>query len=306
MTSLPEQFQAARQNGLDQQFSFLRAFGDGVLDRTSRVFALNLDVSRAAVEHSSSTMRQLLALRDPRDLLTIGAQSQRQLRTVFDYGHELFNIAAGLRGAPLRTVSVDAAVTAPALLAPMDLADAAATVAEKVENTVSATVLETASATEAVTEAFTEAATETVSAAPAEAAIETLNETLNETVTETVNEPVIKALTEASDAVSEPAAVSVSAADIVLDTDPVVTSDIAPPVEPTPIAKATSEILDLPLAPPHPVAASVPVDVDVEIELPKVEPVDATPPVAAPAGGGPKVTELRGARGRKKGSGGSV
>ena len=252
MTSLPEQFQAARQFQLDQQFSFLRSLGDGVLDRTSRLAALNLDLSRAAVEQSSRTVRQLMAVRDPRDLLSIGAQSQHQLRTMFDYGHELFNIATGLRGAALQTWSVEATLPAPALAAPE-------------------TVVESAAA--AVTEA------------------------VNETVAEAFVKPVAEAATPDTDA----APVSVSAADIVLDTDLVVTSSIAPPVEPTPIAKATSDILDVPLT-PHPVAASVPIDVDVEIELPKVEPVDATPPVAPPSNGAPKVTEIRSGRGRRKGN----
>lgn len=250
MTSLPEQFQTARQFQLDQQFSFLHAYGNGVLDRTNRLAALNLDLSRATVEHSSNTMRQLLALRDPRDLLTIGAQSQRQLRTVFDYGQELFNIATGLRGAALQTWSVEA-LPAPALAAPVDVVESAVAT---VQETVQETVKETASATEQVAKQT-----------------------------------------------SEPAPVSVSAADAAPDTSPIVTSSIVPPVEPTPIAKATSEILDVPLA-PHPVAASVPVDVDVEIELPKVEPVDATPPVAPPSNGAPKVTEIRSGRGRRKGN----
>jgi len=251
MTSLPEQFQAARQFQLDQQFSFLRNLGDQALDRTSRLVALNLDLSRAAVEHSSSTVRQLMAVRDPRDLLTIGAQSQRQLRTMFDYGHELFNIATGQRGAALRTWSVAAAAPAPALAAPVNVVESAvATVQEAVQETVN----QTASATEQVAKQ-----------------------------------------------ISEPAPVSVSAADTAPDTSSIVTSSIVPPVEPTPIAKATSEILDVPLA-PHPVAASVPVDVDVEIELPKVEPVDATPPVAPPSNGAPKVTEIRSGRGRRKGN----
>jgi len=264
MTSLPEQFQAARQFQLDQQFSFLRSLGDGVLDRTSRLAALNLDLSRAAVEQSSRTVRQLMAVRDPRDLLNIGAQSQHQLRTMFDYGHELFNIATGLRGAALQTWSLEAMVPAPALAAPVEAA--AEPIADSVEEAVSAS----ASLAQAVTDSVTEAVTQAGNTA----------------------------VTEAS---AESAPVSVSAFDVVLDTDLVVTSSIAPPVEPTPIAKATSDILDVPLT-PHPVAASVPVDVDVEIELPKVEPVDATPPVAPPSNGAPKVTEIRSGRGRRKGN----
>ena len=272
MTSLPEQFQAARQTQIDRQFAFLRSLGDGVLDRTSRVFALHLDLSRTTAEHSSNAMRQLLAVRDPRDLLTIGAQSQRQLRTLFDYGHELFNIAAGLRGAALQTYAVEAAANAPAPAAPLALAGSVAESAEAV--------------TESVREAV--AASETTIDAAAEAPAER--------DASPVDEPAASATAPATVA----APVSVSAADVVLA--PIAVSDIVPPVEPTPIARATSDILDVPLAPPHPVAASVPVDVDVEIELPKVEPIEATPPVAAPSNGAPKVTEIRSGRGRRKGN----
>ena len=263
MISLSEQFHAARQTQIDKQFQFLRVLSDQALDSTGRVLALNLDASRAAVEHSSSAMRQLLAMRDPRDLLTIGAQGQRQLRTMFDYGRELFSIATGLRGLGLQTYSVEpAALAAPAAVeaAPLKeaeiVADAAAAVAASAAEVLSETASAGASAT----------APATATAAPA----------------------------------PEPAHVSVSAAEIVPDSSPVVTSDVAPPVEPTPIARAASEALEVPLAPPHPVAASVPVEVAVEIEIPKIEPVEATPPVAAPAHGAPKVTEIRSGRGRKK------
>lgn len=263
MTSLPEQFQAARQTQLDKQFQLLRQLGDGALDRTSRLFALNLDASRAAVEHSSNTMRQLLAMRDPRDLLNIGAQTQRQLRTMVDYSRELFSIATGLRGLGLQTWSVEATAPAPVLAAPAAAETAPLKEAEIV-----------ADATEAVSASVAQVLSETAPAAAPVAA-------------------------PAAAPAPEPAHVSVSAAEIAPDTTPVVTSDIAPPVAPTPIAKAASEVLDLPVAPPHPVAASVPVEVAVEIEVPKVEPVEATPPVAVPSGA-PKLTEIRGGRGRKK------
>lgn len=259
MTSLPEQFQAARQSQLDKQFQLLRQLGDGALDHTSRLLALNLDVSRAAVEHSSSTMRQLLDVRDPRDLLNIGAQTQRQLRTMFDYSRELFSIATGLRGFGLQTYQVEATAPAPALAAPAAAETAPLKEAEIV-----------ADATAAVGASVAEVLSETAPAA----------------------EPVPAPS-------AEPAPVSVSAAGIAPDATPIVTSDIAPPVAPTPIARAASEVLDMPVTPPHPVAASVPVEVAVEIEVPKVEPVKAAPPVAA-SSGAPKLTEIRGGRGRKK------
>ncbi|WP_313704053.1 phasin family protein [Massilia sp.] len=258
MISLPEQFHAARQTQIDKQFQLLRVLGDQALDCTGRVLALNLDASRAAVEHSSSAMRQLLAMRDPRDLLNIGAQGQHQLRTLFDYGRELFSIATGLRGIGLQTYPVaPGALAAPAAVEAAPLKEA-----------------------EIVGDA---------TAAVAASAAAVLSETASDTASATAPVPAAQA-----------AHVSVSAAETAPDSSPVVTSDVAPPVAPTAIARAASEALEVPLAPPHPVAASVPVEVAVEIEIPKIEPVEATPPVAAPAHGAPKVTEIRSGRGRKK------
>ena len=294
MNSLPEQFQAARQTQLDNQFRLLRLVTDGMLDRTGRLLALQLDTTRAAVEHSSSAMRQLLALRDPRDLMNIGAQAQHQLRSMFDYGRELFSITTGLRGIGLQTYSVDA--SAPALAAPAAAETAPLKEAEIVADA-------TAAVSASVEEVFTgtaragDTAAESASAAAAEAAVAPATASVTASATAPVTAPAAAPSTEPA---PEAPSVSVCAAEIEPDTTPVVSSTIAPPVEPTPIARATSEVLDMPLAPPHPVAASLPVEVAVEIEVPKVEPVNAVPPVVVPAGNGPKVTEIRSGRGRKK------
>jgi hypothetical protein len=233
MTSLPEQFSAARLTQLDNGFNLVRNFSDQALDRTSRVLALQLDASRTAIEQSTAAMRQLLEVRDPRDLLAFGAQSQQQLKTMFDFGREFFSIAAGASFTPLRSYSADAL--------------------------------------NAITTASTAATQQTVQATAA-------------------------ALTPAP--AQEAAPEAEAKAEAKADSIAIVTSSVEPSVEPTAIAKAASEVLDVPLAPPHPVAASVPVEVSVEIELPKVEPVDATPPVVIPAT--TKVTEIRGTKGRRK------
>ena len=253
MTSLPEQFSAARQTQLDNGLNLMRTFSDQAFDQTSRVFALQFQASRTAIEQSSAAMRQLLAARDPRDLLALGTQSQQQLHTIFDYGRELFSIAAGAKVTPLRSYSADA-ITA------LTTANAAAA-----QQTVEAAVA-----------SFTPASPEAAPAAPSAAvAPETALAAEPAPFTAPVAEPE-----------STPAFV-------------VVTSDIEPSTAPTAIAKAASEITDMSVAPPHPVAASVPVEVSVEIELPKVEPVDATPPVANTTTT-TKVTEIRGTKGRRK------
>lgn len=223
MTSLPEQFSAARLTQLDNGFNLVQSFSNQALDQTSRVIALQLNASRTAIEQTTAAARQLLAAREPRDLLALGTQSQQQLKSLFDFGSELFSIVAGAKFTPLRSYSADAL--------------------------------------NAITTANAAAAQKTV-----EAAVQ-----FRAPVAEPESAPAFS----------------------------VVTSSVEPDSAPTAIAQAASEMTDLPVAPPHPVAASVPVEVSVEIELPKVEPVDAAPPVANTTTT-TKVTEIRGAKGRRK------
>ncbi len=223
MTSLPEQFSAARLTQLDNGFNLVQSFSNQALDQTSRVIALQLNASRTAIEQTTAAARQLLGAREPRDLLALGTQSQQQLKSLFDFGSELFSIVAGAKFTPLRSYSADAL--------------------------------------NAITTANAAAAQKTV-----EAAVQ-----FGAPVAEPESAPAFS----------------------------VVTSSVEPDSAPTAIAQAASEMTDLPVAPPHPVAASVPVEVSVEIELPKVEPVDAAPPVANTTTT-TKVTEIRGTKGRRK------
>ena len=247
MTSLPEQFSAARQTQLDNGFNLIRRFGDQALDQTSRLLAFQLNASRTAIEQSTAAARQLVAARDARDLFALGtqlgAQSQQQLHSFFDFGRELFSIAAGSTFTPLRSYSADA-------LSAITTANAAA-------------------AQQAMQAAVASSTPASAAPAPAAAAVDAA--------------PFTAPVTEADSA----PAVSV------------VTSSVEPGAAPTAIAQAASEMADMSVAPPHPVAASMPVEVSVEIELPKVEPVDAAPPVANTTTT-TKVTEIRGTKGRRK------
>ena len=167
MTSLQEQFSAARKTQLDNGFNLVQSFSNQALDQTSRVIALQLNASRAAIEQSTAAARQLLAARDPRDLLALGAQSQQQLKSLFDYGTELFSIVAGARFTPLRSYSADALnaiTTANAAAARQTVAATAAVIAplaepESVPDTLSVVTsdVEPSSAPTAIAQAASEA-----------------------------------------------------------------------------------------------------------------------------------------------------
>jgi hypothetical protein len=61
------------------------------------VLALNISTSRASAERAASTFRQLFSITDPRDLLTLGSQTQELLSAMYAYGRELLNIATDAR-----------------------------------------------------------------------------------------------------------------------------------------------------------------------------------------------------------------
>jgi hypothetical protein len=92
-----------------------------------QVLALNISTSRASAERAASTFRQLFSITDPRDLLTLGSQTQEQLSAMYAYGRELMNIATDARlnmarhnaGLPTPAPEQPAAQTAPAPAAPV-------------------------------------------------------------------------------------------------------------------------------------------------------------------------------------------
>lgn len=112
MSTLPEQFSAARKAQVETQLDYVRTFTSNVVESTEKVIALNLSTSRAALEKSSATLRQLFSAKDPRDLITLTTQSQTGFESLLAYGSELFSIASGAQGALLKAAPV------PALAAP--------------------------------------------------------------------------------------------------------------------------------------------------------------------------------------------
>jgi hypothetical protein len=97
MISFPEQLSAARSRQFDAQLNFMSAMTAQALATAGQVLALNISTSRASVERTANTVRQLFSITDPRDLFTVGSQAQEQLSSLFAYGQELFNIAQDAR-----------------------------------------------------------------------------------------------------------------------------------------------------------------------------------------------------------------
>lgn len=124
MTSLPEQFTAARKAQFEAGFEIFHSLANQAFESASRVAALNLATSRDALERSARTATALFASRDPRDLLMLGGHAEEQVRSMLSYGRELMSIAGGIKpyavrtpvlsGANVETVAFKAVAPAPA------------------------------------------------------------------------------------------------------------------------------------------------------------------------------------------------
>jgi phasin family protein len=118
MSTFPEQFSEARKSQLDVQFNLIRTFTGKAFDSAEKIMALNFDASRASLEKSSALVRQIMAVKDPRDLFALTKEGQSQFDSVMAYGRQLFSIVA----APAVSAATE---TAPALDAPVPAAAAA-------------------------------------------------------------------------------------------------------------------------------------------------------------------------------------
>jgi len=132
MTSLPEQFAAARKTQFTAGFDFFHSLANQAVESAGRVAALNLATSRDALERSARTAQILLGSPDPRNFpRELAGHAEEQARSLFAYGRELMSIAGAIRPAALRaavqpvyseieTVAFKAVVPAPQAAAPSD------------------------------------------------------------------------------------------------------------------------------------------------------------------------------------------
>lgn len=260
MSTLPEQFSAARKAQVEFQMEFARKFSAKFVESTQRVIALNLDTGRASMERSAAALRQLLEVRDPRDLLALTTQTQANVDSLLAYSRELLHIASGAQGELLQTVTRTALPAAPfALAAPFLAAPLAAApfVAD-----------------DAPTDAELEHITDLVTA-PVEA---------GQHFASAAAEAVRHSVAAASAAVQDNVASFQQEVEVEVELAADAAKDIAEPAielaeaQLTPIAEAISEAVAE--AEPATLAAA-PFVVDNHVEITGMTPVDAAPPAVS-------------------------
>jgi phasin family protein len=245
MSALPEQFSEAHRLQLDTQFNLISTFAGKAFESVEKIIALNMDASRASMEKSSALMRQMMAVKDPRDLIALTNQTQSQFDSALAYGRQLLGIATDVATTP----------AAAAAFMPASVAPSAALLA-KVPRAAPAPVASKAAPAAPVASKAAPAAPAVSKAAPAA--------------------PVVTKAVPAAPVASKVAPASVAQAPKVLAASAPV-ADLAPIAEPNPIAKAVGAQGSL----LTPSAASFPVPSSTKpIAVASVKPVEAAPPHA--------------------------
>ena len=181
MTSITEQLSATSKSHIESQLNLLDTVLRKSVEGVQQVVALNLNTARNVLERSTTTARELLDARDPREVLTLATKPLPTVEGLLSYGRELFGIASRAQVDLLQSASAQFRTLPGAPSAPLRLAGEAATQVatqvvpqvrdvthEVVDNVAEATeAIEqgTAQATQAATEATTQAAQEAAAAA---------------------------------------------------------------------------------------------------------------------------------------------
>lgn len=246
----------------EAQLDMFRTLSTRALDSAGQLAALNVRTSRASLEQAADTLKHLLDARAPRDLFALGSAAQGQWHTLFSYGRELFGLAAGVR-----TLPAQLPMPAPMqlLAAPAPTANVPTTYTQIVEQASIA-----ADAATTITGEITAAAVDT-GAALAEAAIDAS--------TRSVTRPEAAAAPAAAADDAQDKA-QMAAFEAAIET---AIADDVPPAEPTALAKALNEVAPKPASLEHPLAATVALTPEGQVELPPVTPPESIAPVIAPA-----------------------
>lgn len=310
MTSFSEQFSAVRQSQWETQLDLFRSLSNRALENTEQLIALNMRASRASMEQTAGTLKQMLEASNPRDLLALGTAAQGQWHQLFAYGRELVGIASGMRmtwstlppvlpfapvpslPAPLRLIpapnaNLPATPSQAAEQAAIAVADAATVIGEigaaavDIGGAMVESTLDGDGDVKPSSEAVPAAGASPAESAAAPAAESTATAPAPESAAEVAAQSAAEPATEPAGQAATPAEAALAFADAASDT---AIADDVPPLEATPLVQALNEVAPKPAGVDHPIVSTVPLEAAAgAIELPAVAPLEHTAPPAPPA-----------------------
>jgi phasin family protein len=91
--TFPDKLSDAGKQQLATHLDFFQSLTSRMFENAERIVALNIEVTRNTLDQASGAARQLAAAKDPRDLFSLGNQSQQQVEAVMAYSRKLLEIA---------------------------------------------------------------------------------------------------------------------------------------------------------------------------------------------------------------------
>jgi phasin family protein len=108
MFSITEQFSATTKSQLESQLKILNSLANTAVSGAEQVIALNLSATKASVEKSSSTAKQLFQAKDPQEFIKLSTAQPPSFESLLAYSNELFSIASKVQADLLRAATEQA------------------------------------------------------------------------------------------------------------------------------------------------------------------------------------------------------
>lgn len=110
MNPLSEQMSAATKAQIEAQIELLNTLTAQTVSSVEKIIALNVDATKSTIDGATSTARQLLTSRDPREAVSItGAQTQPAAERAQEYSRSLVDIVSKTQAEFTQTVEAQIA-----------------------------------------------------------------------------------------------------------------------------------------------------------------------------------------------------
>lgn len=166
-SSITEQLSASSKSQLETQLNFFNTVLRKSVENVQQVTTLNINTAKNVLERSTTSARELLEAKDPREVLTLAARPLPTVEGLLSYGRELYGIASRAQVDLLQSASDQFRATASKTLAlttasvgkaTEDVAAASQTVSEAVAQAASQATTQAVEATRQVVTQTAEAA----------------------------------------------------------------------------------------------------------------------------------------------------
>ena len=96
MFAFPEQFSNATKTNLDAQFAMFSSLTAKAFEGMEKLVELNMTATKATLEESAATTRQLLSAKDPQEFFSLtAAQAKPSAEKAMSYSRQVADIARG-------------------------------------------------------------------------------------------------------------------------------------------------------------------------------------------------------------------